>query len=105
MPRSFSRSLESMTRSATDSLARKVPDLAQHGVDEGGLAVVDVGDDGDVTDGLRCGAHSEKRSCPKKFAGWMFRCAAGSSHAPALEKKATYQVYSSDAPEGVMGDE
>ena len=31
--------------------------LAQHGVDEGGLAVVDVGDDGDVADGLRCGAH------------------------------------------------
>jgi hypothetical protein len=31
--------------------------LAQHGVDESGLAVVDVGDDGDVTDGLRCGAH------------------------------------------------
>ena len=25
--------------------------LAEHGVDEGGLAVVDVGDDGDVADG------------------------------------------------------
>ena len=30
--------------------------LAQHGVDERGLAVVDVGDDGDVADGLRRGA-------------------------------------------------
>jgi hypothetical protein len=26
--------------------------LAEHGVDEGGLAVVDVGDDGDVADGF-----------------------------------------------------
>ena len=33
--------------------------LTQHGVDEGGLAVVDVGDDGDVADGLRCGAQKK----------------------------------------------
>ena len=49
IPRSRSRSFESMTRSATASFSRNVPALAEHGVDEGGLAVVDVGDDGDVT--------------------------------------------------------
>ena len=34
--------------------------LTQHGVDEGGFAVVDVRDDGDIADGLGggCGAHS-----------------------------------------------
>ena len=39
-----------MTRSATSWLARKAPGLAQHGVDQGGLAVVDVGDDGHVAE-------------------------------------------------------
>ena len=48
MPRSRSRSLESMTRSATCWLARKEPRLAQELVDQRGLAVVDMGDDGDV---------------------------------------------------------
>ena len=48
MPFSRSRSIESMTRSATSWLARNDAGLAQHGVDEGGLAVVDVGDDRDV---------------------------------------------------------
>ncbi len=33
----------------------KCAGLAKHGVDEGGLAVVDVGDDGDVADGLGAG--------------------------------------------------
>ena len=39
--------------------------LAEHGVDERGLAVVDVGDDGDVADGFGgCGgAHGEGTSC------------------------------------------
>ena len=39
--------------------------LAEHGVDEGGLAVVDVGDDGDVADGLGGprGAHFGCTSC------------------------------------------
>ena len=40
-----------MTRSATRSLSRKTPALAEHGVDQRGLAVIDVGDDGDVADG------------------------------------------------------
>ena len=31
--------------------------LAQHGIDQGGLAMVDVGDDGDVADG---GAHGRR---------------------------------------------
>jgi hypothetical protein len=31
--------------------------LAQHGVDQGGLSMVDVGDDGDVTDVLAAGGH------------------------------------------------
>ena len=42
-----------MTRSATSSLARKAPGLPEHGVDQGGLAVVDVGDDGDVSQWAR----------------------------------------------------
>ena len=48
MPRSRSRSLESITRSCTCSWAAKVPDWLQQLVDQGGLAVVDVGDNGDV---------------------------------------------------------
>ncbi len=48
MPRSRSRSLLSMTRSATCWLARNAPLWRREGVDEGGLAVVDVRDDGDV---------------------------------------------------------
>ena len=48
IPRSRSRSLESITRSTSSSLAREDPGLTEHVVDEGGLAVVDVGDDGDV---------------------------------------------------------
>ena len=39
-----------MTRSATFSCSAKVPRLAQQAVDQRGLAVVDVGDDGDVSD-------------------------------------------------------
>ena len=50
MPRSRSRSFESSTRSRTSWLARKTPLCLQHGVDEGRLAMVDVGDDGDVPD-------------------------------------------------------
>ena len=48
MPRSRSRSLESMH--ALDHLLVVAEDvgLAQHAVHQGGLAVVDVGDDGDV---------------------------------------------------------
>ena len=50
MPFSRSRSMESMTRSSTSWCAPEGAGLAQHGVDEGGLAVIDVGDDGDVAD-------------------------------------------------------
>mgnify|MGYP003693893545 CR=1 FL=1 len=50
MPRSRSRSFESITRSATCSFARNTPALAQHRVDQGRLAVVDVRDDRDVAD-------------------------------------------------------
>src|SRR4029450_8979827 len=75
MPFSRSRSMESMTRCTTCSLARKMPDcqsmastrvvlpwstwgggggesagLPDDGLRQGGLAVVDVGDDGDVAD-------------------------------------------------------
>ena len=49
MPRSRSRSFESITRSATASLSRKRAGLPEHGVDQGGLTVVDVSDDGDVS--------------------------------------------------------
>ncbi len=46
--------------------------LAEHGVDEGGLAVVDVGDDGDVADSFSSGgsAHGEVR--PVLCGAWMW---------------------------------
>ena len=48
MPRSRSRSFESITRSVSDLVGAERPRLAEHVVDERRLAVVDVGDDGDV---------------------------------------------------------
>ena len=48
MPFSRSRSIESMTRSATSWFARNAPDCRQHRVDQRRLPVVDVGDDRDV---------------------------------------------------------
>ena len=48
MPFSRSRSLESITRSTTRLVGAEGAGLAEHRVDERGLAVVDVGDDGDV---------------------------------------------------------
>lgn len=52
MPFSRSRSFESIMRSSRDSAAcaAKEAGLLEHGVDDGRLAVVDVGDDGYVTD-------------------------------------------------------
>ena len=55
MPRSRSRSFESITRSRTLLVGAEDAALAQHGVDERGLAVVDVGDDGDVANGSHAG--------------------------------------------------
>ncbi len=49
MPRSRSRSLESITRSATLLVVAEGVRLAQQAIDQGGLAVVDMGDDGDIT--------------------------------------------------------
>ena len=50
MPFSRSRSPESID-AVVDVLVRaERAGLPQHGVDEGGLAVVDVGDDGDVAE-------------------------------------------------------
>ncbi len=48
MPRSRSRSFESMTRSRHLLVGAEDAALAEQGVDERRLAVVDVGDDGDV---------------------------------------------------------
>ena len=48
MPRSRSRSLLSITRSATCWCLANVPACDEQLVDERRLAVVDVGDDGDV---------------------------------------------------------
>jgi hypothetical protein len=65
MPRSFSRSLESITRSATRWFSRKAPDCLQQLVDQRRLAVVDVGDDGDVAQlhgVFRSGAGSRQSS-------------------------------------------
>ena len=50
MPRSRSRSLESRICSPDELGFAKLAALAQHAVDQGGLAVVDVGDDGHVAD-------------------------------------------------------
>ena len=50
IPRSRSWSIESMTRSVTRLVGGEGAGLAQHRVDQGGLAVVDVGDDRDVAD-------------------------------------------------------
>ena len=45
--------------------------LAEHGVDQGGLAVVDVGDDGDVEDGLEGGLRG--RLLDGRAATWSVR--------------------------------
>ena len=50
MPRSRSSSLESMTRLTTAWLSAEDAALVEHGVHQRGLAVVHVGDDGDVAD-------------------------------------------------------
>ena len=49
IPRSFSSGLESRIVTSP-SLKRWAPRLLEEGVHEGGLPVVDVGDDGDVPD-------------------------------------------------------
>ncbi len=48
MPFSRSRSVESSTRSADVLVLTERARLPEHGVDEGRLAVVDMGDDRDV---------------------------------------------------------
>ena len=49
MPRSRSRSLESRMQFALELALAEQAGLAEHLVDQRGLAVVDVGDDGDVS--------------------------------------------------------
>ena len=50
IPRSRSSGLESITRSCDDLILAERAGLAEHLVDQGGLPVVDVRDDGDVAD-------------------------------------------------------
>ena len=50
MPFSRSRSIESMHALDHVLVGAEDAGLPEHGVDQGGLAVVDVGDDGDVPD-------------------------------------------------------
>ena len=52
MPRSRSSGLESMTRSGDDLVVAEGAGLPEHLVDERGLAVIDVRDDGDIADFL-----------------------------------------------------
>ena len=52
IPRSRSRSLESRICSPDQLRFAKPPALPQHAIDQRRLAVVDVGDDGDVADVL-----------------------------------------------------
>jgi len=61
MPRSFSSALLSMTRSTTALRASKGAGLAQQLVDQRGLAMVDVGDDGDVAKVLDHGRPGGKK--------------------------------------------
>ena len=49
MPRSRSRSFESIAHSGDDLAAAERARLLEEAVDQRGLAVVDVGDDGDVS--------------------------------------------------------
>ena len=74
MPRSRSRSLLSMTRSSTCWLSRK-DRIAQQDVDERRLAVVDVGDDGDI-------AQFHERPIQKRHRGPL---------GPAVELRALYR--------------
>ncbi len=60
IPFSFSRSIESITRSATSWPLRKVPVCQRHGVDERRLAVVDVGDDRAVAQVVTCCGHKKE---------------------------------------------
>ena len=60
MPRSFSRSLLSIMRSVVTVRSLNVPGLLEQLVDEGGLAVVDVGDDGDIAEAFD--GHGESRA-------------------------------------------
>ena len=50
MPRSRSSSFESITRRRHLLVRAENSALAEHGVDERGLAMVYVGDDGDIAD-------------------------------------------------------
>ena len=59
IPRSRSRGLESMMSSPTCWRSWKALSLLEEGVNEGGLAVVDVGDDGEVAEVLvECAVHA-----------------------------------------------
>ena len=51
MPRSRSRSFESITRSTRTGVLPENAALAEHGVHQRGFAVVHVGDDGDIANG------------------------------------------------------
>ena len=73
MPFSRSRSPESMTRSTTRLVLAERAGLAEHRVDERGLAVVDVGDDGDVAE-VVCGRRGRGRR-------WARRCRGSRSWA------------------------
>ena len=59
MPFSRSRSIESITRSATSWFDAERAGLPQHRVDQRGLAVIDVGDDRHVAD-VVSGRHAEQ---------------------------------------------
>ncbi len=76
MPRSFSRSLESITRSATRWFSRNEPDCLQQLVDQRGLAMVDVGDDRDVAH-FHGGSPKSKKPATDAAAGRIWRAHTG----------------------------
>ena len=80
MPRSRSSTFESMTRSGMTARVKRAR-LLQELVDEGGLAMIDVGDDGDVAQilgrvrghGRRRGAKRARSIADRRHAGFPER--------------------------------
>ena len=82
MPRSRSRSLESRIRFALELRVLKLPALAEHLVDQGGFAVVDMGDDRDIADGFV--NHCLLLSAITSWARRRSNCSRGDGDNPAV---------------------
>src|SRR6201994_4399219 len=107
MPRSFSRSLESMTRSATASLARKVPDWRSMASTRvvlpwstwAMMAMLRMG-----CDAVRCGAVLKGKSCRKKLNGNRFRRCQGVQVRVGAKRTQLIKFTADGAVYGFAGD-